>query len=73
MNDHREIETARMVLRPLAPEHGPALHEMFADPEAMRFWPSQPHPDVDETRRMIAGSSAACTASVASPLPHARG
>jgi [ribosomal protein S5]-alanine N-acetyltransferase len=54
MNDHRQIETARMLLRPLASEHGPALHEMFADPEAMRFWPSPPHRDLDETHRMIA-------------------
>jgi [ribosomal protein S5]-alanine N-acetyltransferase len=55
MNDHREIETERLVLRPLVPEHAEALHAIFADPKAMRFWQEPPHQDVARTRAMIAG------------------
>jgi len=53
MNDHREIETERLVLRPLAPEHTEALHAIYADPEAMRFWQEPPHKGPDATRAMV--------------------
>ena len=54
MDDHREIVTARLILRPVAPEHAQALHATFSDPEAMRFWQEPPHSSVERTREMIA-------------------
>jgi RimJ/RimL family protein N-acetyltransferase/uncharacterized glyoxalase superfamily protein PhnB len=53
MDHHHDIETARLVLRPVAPEHAEALHGTYADPEAMRFWHSPPHADLAETRAMV--------------------
>ena len=43
MEGHREITTARLILRPLALEHAEALHPVFADPNAMHFWHEPPH------------------------------
>lgn len=53
MNDHSELATERLVLRPLAPGQAVALHEIYPDAEAMRFWHVPPHRHVDETRAMI--------------------
>jgi ribosomal-protein-alanine N-acetyltransferase len=53
MQGHPEIETRRMVLRPLALEHAEALHPMFADPDVMRFWHEPPHKDLEDTRAMV--------------------
>src|SRR5947207_6278227 len=53
MDDHAEIATERLILRPLAPEHAAALYEIHADPEAMRFWHAPPHKHLDETRAMV--------------------
>jgi ribosomal-protein-alanine N-acetyltransferase len=53
MNDHAEIVTGRLILRPLAPEHAAALYEVHANPEAMRFWHAPTHKHADETRAMI--------------------
>src|SRR5262249_38951957 len=53
MQDHHEIETARMLLSPLTLEQVPALHEIFADPETMRFWHSPPQADLEETRAIV--------------------
>jgi RimJ/RimL family protein N-acetyltransferase/uncharacterized glyoxalase superfamily protein PhnB len=63
MNDHDEIETERLILRPLAPGHAGALHEIYADSAAMRFWHEPPHRHAEQTRmmaeRFIAGSERA--------------
>ncbi len=53
MDDCLEIATERLTLRPLALEHLAALHEIFADRQAMRFWHTPPHSHSDETRTMI--------------------
>ena len=53
MDDHAEIATERLILRPLASEHAAALYEIHADPEAMRFWHAPPHKHLDETRAMV--------------------
>jgi RimJ/RimL family protein N-acetyltransferase/uncharacterized glyoxalase superfamily protein PhnB len=53
VNDHREITTERLILRPLAQEHASALYEVLSDAEAMRFWHAAPHRHLDETRAMI--------------------
>jgi RimJ/RimL family protein N-acetyltransferase/uncharacterized glyoxalase superfamily protein PhnB len=53
MHDHPVIETKRLLLRPLVSAHAAALHAVFSDPHATRFWHVPPHRDVDETRAMI--------------------
>ena len=53
MDDHAEIATERLILRPLSLEHAAALYEIHADAEAMRFWHAPPHKHADETRAMI--------------------
>jgi RimJ/RimL family protein N-acetyltransferase/catechol 2,3-dioxygenase-like lactoylglutathione lyase family enzyme len=53
MHDHPVIETARLVLRPLAPEHAAALNHVLADPQAMRYWHEPSHRSVEQTRAMI--------------------
>ena len=53
MNDHPEIATERLILRPLAPEHAVALHAIHADAEAMRFWHDPPHASVGRTQAVI--------------------
>jgi RimJ/RimL family protein N-acetyltransferase len=53
MDDHAEIATERLILRPLSLEHAVALYEIHGDAEAMRFWHAPPHKHPDETRAMI--------------------
>ena len=53
MNDHDEIETERLVLRPLAPGHVGALHDIYSDRAAMRFWHEPPHRHAEQTRAMV--------------------
>jgi [ribosomal protein S5]-alanine N-acetyltransferase len=53
MAPHPSIETKRLTLRPLAPEHAAALHEIYSSPEAMRFWHTPPHVRMDETLDLI--------------------
>ena len=50
-----EIQTPRLVLRPLADEHAPALHGVFGDPRAMQFWHTPPHRDLSDTRNVVHG------------------
>ena len=63
MRDHSAIETARLRLVPLAPEHAVDLHRLYADPLAMTYWHTPPHPALSETRdlidHLIGGSSRA--------------
>lgn len=46
--------TERLLLRPLHIEDAEALHPMFHDPVAMRFWHTDVHSDVAATRRELA-------------------
>jgi ribosomal-protein-alanine N-acetyltransferase len=52
------IETARLRLRLLEAADAPALHVMFGDAEAMRFWDLPPSRDVIETAVRIGRSLA---------------
>ncbi len=47
------LESERLILRPLTPDHAPALYPMFADKRTMRFMPSLPHGAVDDTEDYI--------------------
>jgi RimJ/RimL family protein N-acetyltransferase/catechol 2,3-dioxygenase-like lactoylglutathione lyase family enzyme len=56
MHDHPALETERLVLLPLSVEHARALHAVYADPRAMRFWHTPLHRSPAETRAMIVSS-----------------
>ena len=56
-----EIQTARLRLRPALESDLAAMHAIMSDPQAMRYWSSPPHPDLQTTAEwldsMIAGPS----------------
>jgi RimJ/RimL family protein N-acetyltransferase len=47
------LETPRLLLRPFAAEDAPAAHEVYSDPEVMRYVATGPLPDVATTRRLL--------------------
>jgi Acetyltransferases, including N-acetylases of ribosomal proteins len=49
------IRTKRIVLRPAKPEDCEALHAIFVQSEAMRYWSRPPHQSIEETRDWLAG------------------
>jgi len=56
--DIESLQTARLTLCPMRAEHAPALHAVFGDPEAMRFF-GETHTDLAQTERWVAGTLAA--------------
>jgi len=58
MHDRPALETERLVLQPLSEQHADALHAVYADPRAMRFWHTPLHRSPAETRVMIASTLA---------------
>ncbi len=48
------LSTSRTTLRALVPGDAGALHQIFSDPEAMRYWSTPAHGDETETAAMIA-------------------
>ena len=51
MND--EIRTERLLLRRARLDDVVAMHAIMSNPEAMRFWSTPPHAELDDTRRWI--------------------
>lgn len=55
-----EIQTARLRLRPAVESDLAATYTIMSDAQAMRYWSTPPHPDLETTRiwlaRMIEGS-----------------
>ena len=47
------FRTARLTLRPLAASHSDGMHELFGDPEAMRYWDAPAAVDPAETARRV--------------------
>ena len=47
------IETGRLVLRRAGAEDAEALHAIFSDPLAMRYWSTAPHRDMAETQAWL--------------------
>ena len=47
------FRTARLTLRPLAVSDAPAMHALFGDPEAMRYWDAPAAPDAAETAKRV--------------------
>jgi RimJ/RimL family protein N-acetyltransferase/uncharacterized glyoxalase superfamily protein PhnB len=54
MEDHPEIETKRLRLCPLTPDHVPVLHEIFSDTDVMRYWHTPPHQSLRDTQALAA-------------------
>ncbi|MEA3031503.1 MAG: [ribosomal protein S5]-alanine N-acetyltransferase [Sphingomonadales bacterium] len=48
-----EIRTARLLLRRARIENLDAIHAVLANPEAMRFWSTPPHADLEQTRAWL--------------------
>lgn len=53
------LSTERLILRPVTLADVDALHAVFSDPRAMRYWSTLPHESVEQTRKLVAGMSAA--------------
>jgi RimJ/RimL family protein N-acetyltransferase len=50
------LETERLTLRPMRAGDAVVMHEIFSDPEAMRYWNTPPHPSPEHTAdRLAAG------------------
>jgi len=47
------LTTARLTLRRVTLSDVPAMHAIFADPEAMQYWSRLPHTDIAETEAWI--------------------
>jgi RimJ/RimL family protein N-acetyltransferase len=47
------LRGATVVLRALTPLDAPTLFDAYRDPVVLRYWLSDPHRDVDDTRRLI--------------------
>jgi len=52
------LQTERLVIRPYRDDDATALHEVFGSPEVMRWTPSAPSKDVEETRQRLARTMA---------------
>jgi ribosomal-protein-alanine N-acetyltransferase len=48
-----EIRTRRLLLRRARADDFAALHAVFSDAEAMRYWSRPPHDDIAETRKWV--------------------
>lgn len=53
------LVTPRLTLRRLTPADAPAMHAIFSDAEAMRYWSRLPHTELAETEAWIAKTMAA--------------
>lgn len=47
------LATERLILRPARWDDLEALHAIFTQPVAMRFWSRPPHTDLDQTRKWL--------------------
>ena len=48
-----ELQTSRLRLRPAREDDLAALHAVLSDAEAMRFWSTPPHQDLETTRAWL--------------------
>jgi [ribosomal protein S5]-alanine N-acetyltransferase len=47
------LETARLILREIAPPDAEDLFRIFSDAEAMRYWSCRPYTSVEQAHRLI--------------------
>lgn len=50
------ITTSRLILREPRLEDAEAFHKIYSHPEAMKYWSTPPHTDVEETARVLNNS-----------------
>lgn len=53
------LTTARLVIRPAGEGDADALHALYADADAMRWWSHPPHDTIEQTRERFARDLAA--------------
>jgi RimJ/RimL family protein N-acetyltransferase len=56
------LRTTRLLLRRMRADDAPALHAIFGDAEAMRYWSSLPHATLAETEDFVARTIQSCDA-----------
>ena len=49
------IRTGRLILRPARPDDLDAIHAVLSHPEAMRWWSTPPHDDIEQSRVWLEG------------------
>ena len=54
--EHIYIETERVVLRPVAENDSKPFYQIYADPEAMKYWSSLPFAHESQAQEKIAGA-----------------
>ena len=47
------LETASLRLRELALADAEGMHELYSDPETMKYWSSEPVSSLDDTRKLV--------------------
>lgn len=47
------LNTGRLYLRPLQLSDAEAMHGIYADPETMRYWSSEPVSQVEDSRKLV--------------------
>ena len=52
-NARRDLETARLLLRPQAVTDAPGMYEVYSDEETMAFWSDEPVTTVGQAAKMI--------------------
>ena len=50
-----EIRTDRLLLRQARATDADAIHAIMADPQAMAYWSTPPHRDLDQSREWLQG------------------
>jgi RimJ/RimL family protein N-acetyltransferase len=60
--DTDPLKPRRIALRPFREEDATALHPIFADPKAMRYWSTPPHADFADTLAYVRAAIAATEA-----------
>lgn len=60
--EHVNLQTARLVLRPLVEADAPALFAIFSDPAVMRYWSTPPWASMDEAHALVARDQKAMAA-----------
>ena len=60
--EHVNLQTARLLLRPLVEADAPALFAIFSDPAVMRYWSTPPWASMDEAHALVARDQKAMAA-----------
>ncbi|MBY0416238.1 MAG: GNAT family N-acetyltransferase [Bdellovibrionales bacterium] len=53
INPNKELETTRLLLKPLETNHFQSMHSIYSNPEAMKNWHTLPHATFEETEQIL--------------------